>query len=77
MWAVDLKCTERHFFGRGSTPVAICGYHAKNGLDYVMHIGYPKCFKCKQLMGIQREPDPRFNSGRLGGPFRSSRDGLD
>ena len=60
MWAVDNGNIERHFFGGGTAPIAVCDYNpngeGKNPrLDYTK-IDVPKCKKCMEVVKKWRKP---------------------
>lgn len=52
MWATNGQ-NIRHFFGRGTEPVAACGYEAKHELDYT-RVHLPCCLKCKDAMEVMK-----------------------
>lgn len=58
MWAVANGSETRHFYGRGSVPLAICGHMGENpDLDYTQ-VNLRKCKEClKQFPRVEKDRD--------------------
>ena len=57
MWAVGNGSNIRHFYGRGSTPIAICGHIGETKLDYTQ-VRLKKCPDClRKFPRVEKEEE--------------------